>query len=85
MERCSDQRPCRICGICLYECVLKSDPVAVVWYGARYVEYRGPEMLKYVISKRRVWRLVLGRFGSGRMIKAGGIKPERPSHFDGHC
>jgi hypothetical protein len=34
-----------------------------MWYGARYVEYRGPEMLKYVISKRRVWGLVLGHFG----------------------
>jgi hypothetical protein len=33
----------------------------VVW--ARYVKDKGSEILKYVISKRRVWRPVLGRFG----------------------
>jgi hypothetical protein len=77
MGRCSDQRPCRIVES-LYERVLKSDPVVMVWYGARYVKYRGPEVLRYVISERRVWRHVLGRFG---MIKAGRVKLERPSHF----
>jgi hypothetical protein len=55
----------------LYERVLKSGPVAMVWYGARYVKYRGPEMLRYVISERRVWRLVLGRFGRRKDDKGG--------------
>jgi hypothetical protein len=45
MERCRDQRPCRIRGSCLYERVLKGDPIAMVWYGARYVKYKGQEVL----------------------------------------
>jgi hypothetical protein len=30
--------------------------------GPKYIKYKGREILKHVISKRRVWRLVLGRF-----------------------
>jgi hypothetical protein len=33
MERRSEQRPYRICGICLYQRVLKGNPVAMVRYG----------------------------------------------------
>ena len=44
------------------------------------LQVKGPEVLKYVISKGRVWSLFRGVLEDGRMMKAR-IKPERPSHF----
>jgi len=63
MEHYSDQRPCRICGICLYECVVKSDPVAMVWYGPRY----GPRDVEVCDFKEKSLGTCFGAFW-----KAGG-------------
>jgi hypothetical protein len=82
MGRRSDQRPWRICRICLYRRVLKGDPVAMVRCRARHVKCKGLEMLKSVIFKEESLETCFGGvLEDGGMIKARRTKPKRPSHF----
>lgn len=57
----SERKLCRICEDCLNGQMQNGDPIAMSWFGAKNVKYTSPEMLRYVIATRRVWRLVSWR------------------------